>query len=298
MSEAVAEAPTSEAVVAYIPVLHEGYRRFLDAHAGGRPLYLIGPELYADYRPLAKDIRCLDAHLLASAIAAWGTCARVEVLDEPGARALALRAPLITLPAEDVSYRLVERFFAGCEVRYDTVFLRWDKSRTAQLLRPGARAVSAAGSQPAGDPPALGDARLAELIAAAQERAAASVDWWRQVGAAIRLGDGTVLTACNEHEPHRLSAYAVGDPRANFRKGVALELSTATHAEARLIARAAREGRATAGAVLYVTDFPCPPCAKLLAHAGIERLYFRDGYALLDGQDVLEAAGVELVQVG
>ena len=98
--------------------------------------------------------------------------------------------------------------------------------------------------------------------------------------------------------PTRSRAYAAGDPRSNFFKGVALELSTATHAEARLIARAAREGGATEGAVMYVTDFPCPPCAKLIAGAGVAKLYFRAGYAVLDGQDVLEAAGVELVQVG
>jgi dCMP deaminase len=48
---------------------------------------------------------------------------------------------------------------------------------------------------------------------------------------------------------------------------------------------------------MYVTDFPCPPCAKLIAGAGIARLYFRTGYAVLDGQDVLEQAGVEVVQV-
>jgi dCMP deaminase len=101
----------------------------------------------------------------------------------------------------------------------------------------------------------------------------------------------------HEHEPHRLSAYAAGDPRSNFFKGVGLELSTATHAEARLIAQAARDGVASNGAVMYVTDFPCPPCAKLIAVAGIKRLYFRTGYAVLDGQDVLEAAGVELVRV-
>jgi dCMP deaminase len=47
---------------------------------------------------------------------------------------------------------------------------------------------------------------------------------------------------------------------------------------------------------MYVTDFPCPPCAKLIAAAGISRLYFREGYAVLDGQDVLDAAGVEVVQ--
>ena len=47
---------------------------------------------------------------------------------------------------------------------------------------------------------------------------------------------------------------------------------------------------------MYVTDFPCPPCAKLIAAAGIARLYFREGYAVLDGSDVLEGAGIEVVQ--
>jgi dCMP deaminase len=275
----------SEVVVAYIPVLHEGYRRFLQAHAEGRPLLLVGPELYVDYRPLAKDIRALDANLLAAAISAWNICSQVLVLDRDGAERLGHDGATITMPAEDVSYQLVERFFARCEVRYDTMFLRWDKSRTAQMLVPRAR-------------PSLGeDPVLAEIVAAAEERASHSVDWWRQVGAAIRFATGTIIAVANEHEPHRLSAYTVGDPRANFFKGVALELSTATHAEARLIAHAARAGVSTHAAVMYVTDFPCPPCAKLLAHAGIERLYFRTGYAVLDGQDVLEAAGVELVQV-
>jgi dCMP deaminase len=90
----------------------------------------------------------------------------------------------------------------------------------------------------------------------------------------------------------------VGDPRSNFYKGVGFELSTATHAEARLIAQAARDGTSTEGAVMYVTDFPCPPCAKLIAAAGISRLYFRSGYAVLDGQQVLESAGVDLIQIG
>ncbi len=276
----------SEIVLAYIPVLHEGYRRFLDAHARGRRLFVVGPDLYADYRPLAKDIRALDAALVAEAIGGWGICSEVTVLDEHGAGLLASESPAITLPAEDVSYQIVERFFARCEVRYDTVFLRWDKSRTAQLL------------EPRGRPPLPDDAPiLAELVAAAEARAADSVDWWRRVGAAIRFADGTIRSAENEHEPHRLSAYAVGDPRSNFYKGVSLELSTATHAEARLIAQAAREGAATEGAVMYVTDFPCPPCAKLIAAAGVGRLYFRTGYAVLDGQDVLERAGVDLVLV-
>ena len=275
----------SEVVVAYIPVLHEGYRRFIAAHATGRRAFVVGPELYADYRPLAKDIRRLDAELVAAAIAAWGICSDVAVLDVAAAERLAAEGPTLTLPAEDVSYRVVERFFDRLAVRYDSVFLRWDKSRSATLVAP--RAARACVEVDA----------VRELGVQAQRAASSSIDWWRRVGAAMRFADGTTASACNEHLPHPLSPYAVGDPRGSFSQGVQLELSTAVHAEAKLIADAARRGVRTDGALLYVTDFPCPPCAKLIAGAGIARLYYRTGYAVLDGNDVLADAGVEIVHV-
>lgn len=292
----------SDCAIAYVPVLHEGYRRFIERHASGLPLYLIGPELYEDYRPLAKDIRALGAELAAQSIAAWGVSSRVSVLDEAGARELAASSPRIAMPAEDVSYRVAERFFERCEVSYDTVFLRWDKTKTAQLLQPRARAFAGheeLAAALAGEDAEAGEAgsELAELAAAAHEAAGESIDWWRQVGAALRLASGELMSATNVHNPHPLSAYAAGDPRANLYKGVGLELSTATHAEAGLIAQAAREGKTTKGGVMFVTDFPCPPCAKLIAGSGIVKLYFVEGYAVLDGQDVLEAAGVEIVRV-
>ena len=275
----------TDAVLAYIPVLHDGYRRFLEAHARDKPLYLIGRELYSDYRPLAKDIRCLDARLVRDAIASWGICSDVAVLDAHGAAELARLQLAMVLPAEDVSYLVAERFFGRCPVVYDPVFLRWDKSKTVQLLKPAsARTV------------AFGEA-IADIASAAEAQAARSIDWWRQVGAAIRFADGTIASAANEHSLHPLGAYAAGDPRSNFFKGVHLELSTAMHAEAQLLADAARRGVATEGAVMYVTDFPCPPCAKLVAAAGISRLYFRTGYAVLDGNDILDARGVEVVHV-
>ena len=272
-------------VVAYIPVLHEGYRRFLERHGRGRRLFVIGPELYADYRPLAKDIRCLDAGLVAAAVASWDICSEVSVLDAERAADLARDSPPLILPAEDVSYQVVERFFPRAPVRYYTAFLRWDKTKTVQMLEPTS-------------PHTISPAGLDQVLGRAESEAARSIDWWRQVGAAIRFADGTVRSATNEHVPHRMTAYVAGDPRANAFKGVSLELSTAHHAEARLIADAARVGRATEGGVMYVTDFPCPPCAKLIAAAGISELYFGTGYAVLDGEDVLRAAGTELLKIG
>jgi len=276
----------SEVVLAYVPVLHEGYRRFLERHARDRRVFVIGPELFADYRPLAKDVRALDAQDAAGALASLGIAASVAVLDAAGAEQLAAEDGLsLILPAEDVSHAVVERWFPRAAVRYDPAFLRWDKTRTVQLLDPAPERI------------VTGDAALAELSALAEDAATASLDWWRQVGAAIRFADGSTAAAANVHHPHPQAPYAAGDPRSNFTQGVELELSTATHAEAGLIARAAREGRATEGATIYVTDFPCPPCAKLIANAGFARVYYRRGYAVLDGRDVLEAAGVEIVAV-
>jgi dCMP deaminase len=271
--------------VLYVPVLHDGYRKFLERHATGARVLVVGPELYAEYRPLAKDIRALPADLAATAIASWGIGESVSVLTTAGAHRLAEACPTLVLPAEDVSYQLVERYFPRCAVHFDTVFLRWDKTKTTQLLEP--RPSSTMASRDV----------LAELTSAAEAAAQHSVDWWRQVGAAIRLASGEVRSVTNEHNPHRLSAYAAGDPRSNAYKGVSIELSTVTHAEARLIAEAARDGLSTKGASLFVTDFPCPPCAKLVAAAGVTKLYFREGYAMLDGEDVLRAANVEVVQV-
>ncbi len=275
----------TDAVVAYIPVLHEGYLRFIRKHASDRPLFVVGSSLYEDYRPLAKDIRRLDAPHVAAAIAAWRITPSVTVLEAGNVAELAASAESLTLPAEDVSYRLVEQCFSRCAVFYDTVFLRWDKTRTGQLRQPAPDRV--VGEQEV----------IADLRAKALAQAESSADWWRQVGAAIRFADGHVATASNEHRPHALSAYAVGDPRSNFFKGVQLELSTAMHAEARLIAEAARDGRPTPDSVMYVTDFPCPPCAKLIATAGVTRLYFRSGYAVLDGENTLSDAGVEVLHV-
>ncbi len=75
------------------------------------------------------------------------------------------------------------------------------------------------------------------------------------------------------------------------------DLSTALHAEAGIIAAAAADGRSLRGADLYVTTFPCPSCARLIAAAGFARCYFAGPYSVLDGEQVLRAAGVELYWV-
>ena len=75
------------------------------------------------------------------------------------------------------------------------------------------------------------------------------------------------------------------------------DLSTAIHAEAALIAGAARDGTSLAGADLYTTTFPCPACARLIAEAGFLRCFFAGQYSVLDGEQTLRAGGIGLIWV-
>lgn len=51
----------------------------------------------------------------------------------------------------------------------------------------------------------------------------------------------------------------------------------ASHAEANVLAFAAREGIRTDGCTLYVTHYPCSACARLIIQAGIIEVVVGDG---------------------
>ncbi len=67
------------------------------------------------------------------------------------------------------------------------------------------------------------------------------------------------------------------------------------HAEANAITKVARSSNSSDGATLYVTASPCIECAKLIIQAGIKRVVYGEKYRLVDGLELLERAGIELV---
>ena len=191
----------------------------------------------------------------------------------------------VTMPDEDVCHELAQRYLGGCDVRFDRTFLRWDRVNT--LIK----------RIPAGDRAIVAGTMDRELMGSAFAEAQKSSDWWRQVGAVLVRDGQVILAAHNRHLPTDYTPYIDGDPRNAFFKGVNIELGTVLHAEKALICEAARRGIATDGSRLYVTTYPCPPCAKAIAVCGIRRCYYSDGYAMLDGEQVLHDAGVETVFV-
>lgn len=111
-----------------------------------------------------------------------------------------------------------------------------------------------------------------------------------QVGAALVGPDKEV----------RLTAYN-GPPRGvrdlPERRERPAKYLYASHAEANLVAFAAREGIGTKDCTVYVTHFPCSGCAKTLIQAGVARVVVGVGTTSMPPQE-FEAAEIMFREAG
>jgi dCMP deaminase len=263
-------------LVLYLPVLHAGYERLLERY-GDAEVLLLGRGFHEFFPALRKDIRALAPERAAAYLGGPPRVRVVEPEDLPG-----VLGDDLVMPDEEIMRELAERY--GLNPAFERTFLRWDRPWSLEEAPVGAARISAEEFD-----------KL--FIKAARAQAERSSDWWRQVGA-VAVRDGEILAeAHNHHHPTEYSPYVDGDPRNEFRRGLRADLSTAIHAEASVVARAAREGFSLRGADLYVTTFPCPACARLIAETGFRRLYFTGTYSVLDGENVLKAANVEPIWV-
>lgn len=273
-------------VLLYLPVVHAGHEAFFARHGDAAEVLILGTGFRAEFKSLAKDIRALPPQRAAQFLRVMLPGTPIRVI-EPADLPAALTADTLVMPDEDVTRDLAAtRHLAdGRSLVFDKTFLRWDRE-WSQAKRP---ADPDATLQVGELPPAL--------LAQARELADHSSDWWRQVGAIAWRDDKVLGAAWNQHAPTEYAPYLDGDPRDNFSRGVRMDLSTAAHAEASIIARAARAGVSLDGADLYVTTFPCPACARLIAESGFRRCYFTGPYSVLDGDKILRAAGIGLFWV-
>lgn len=69
------------------------------------------------------------------------------------------------------------------------------------------------------------------------------------------------------------------------------------HAEANAILQAARNGARIDGAELYTTASPCWNCFKLIANAGISKIFYGEFYRDDRSREVSGKVGIELVDL-
>jgi dCMP deaminase len=290
LSPPPADAPTPDStiLVMYLPVLHRGYLDFLKKYQGS-VVYLLGDGFKEQFKPLKKDIRALSAAEAKSFLESLQWFFQVEILSPKSLSELATTWQAdekleIVMPDESELRELAEEYGLTEQVEFIPTFLRWDKNQTLA-------------EQALEDLPSTNDPQHLRWMHRAQELASTSQDIWRQVGCVVVKDGQELFSATNRHVPDAQQPVYDGDPRGNFSKGQHQELTTAFHVEAQCIAAAAKHGVSLAGSAIYVTTFPCPACAKLIAYSGVKELYFADGYGMLDGQKILESQGVKLQRV-
>lgn len=273
-------------ILLYLPVIHAGYEAFFVRHPDADEILLLGAGFSEVFPSVAKDIRALPPQRAAEYLRWAGYGRQVRVIEPPDLPR-AVTGDTLVLPDEDIMRSLASQhdLGSGRTIVFDKTFLRWDRewSRAQRPVRFDGEI-------------AIADTAIS-ILAHAQRIAGQSSDWWRQVGAIAVRGDDVLGYAWNHHHPTEYSPYIDGDPRDGFGRGVRADLSTAIHAEASIIARAARDGISLRGADLYATTFPCPACARLIAETGFSRCFFAGPYSVLDGENVLRAAGIEIFWV-
>jgi dCMP deaminase len=271
------------ALVAFVPVLHAGYVDLFRKYPG--VLYLIGPEFIPESFHLEREIRAIPLPEIKKMIETLAIFSKVFVLDKENLEDLAASDFKIVLPAEDVSEFFAKTYLKNKQPVFESVFLRWNRKISDTEYEVAADRV-------------VSDKKLdRRFMDKAGAEASKSSDWWRQIGA-VAVKNGKVLfSAHNRHLPTDFHLAAFGDPRSSFNAGERPDVYTSIHAEAAIVAEAAREGRSLDGASIYVSTFPCPNCARLLTKAGVKKLYYQKGYSLRDAETILKSAGVEIILV-
>lgn len=273
----------SRSIVAFVPVLHAGYLAFFKKYPS--EIYLLWHDTFPELCLLERDLRALPPNLMKKAVASLDVFTKVEMLDNQSLAMLQSTKRSIVMPNEDICRALAEKYFADSQVVFDTVFLRWDKIASlnkAPLLPPDRISRETFDRE-----------RIKEACGEAEK----SSDWWRHVGAVLVKNGQVLFCAHNEHLPSPHSPYINGDPRSNFNAGEMTHVSSAHHAEKRIIAHAARVGVSLLGTDLYVGTFPCAGCAMDIAEAGIWRVFYAEGYSNLAADGILRSKEVELIFV-
>ncbi|MCX6728671.1 MAG: deaminase [Candidatus Saccharibacteria bacterium] len=268
-----------ELFAGYIPVIHDGYIKAIDRHPDAE-IGVFNGEILDKLPYLRKDIRALSPEDAKKAIDGLG---RRSVIMGQSALNRALKSPII-MPDDDITRMIIEAN-PNADITTEPIFLRWDRDNsTEKLAIEPDRVVSMDENDP--------------IVIALNDELSKSTNWWRHLGAVIVDRDSNIaLQAHNSSVPTEYTSLIESDPRITAKRGESIERTIDMHAEAQIFAEASKHGIALEGCSICVSTFPCPTCAKLIAHSGMKACYYIEGYAMLDGQSILRDFGVEIIKI-
>jgi dCMP deaminase len=275
------------AALVYAPVLHRGYLDWVKRHCDlGHDVYLISESFADEIDIRRKDLRALSAREILPALCSVSGCFVVGVFTRENSSNVVARYEHFVFADEDISEHIMSEMFQGCSYEVECVFLRYDRKKSilAKEVTPDRVATS-------------DDAVVKSIMQKVVDRGLKSSDWFIRVGAGLVRNGEVLMLEHNEHVPSPNIVDALGSVRTNYKQGIHIDRSTALHAEGALFARALREGITLTGADLYVSTFPCPYCSPIVARSGIARLFYVQGYSMIEGEEDIRQSGIEIIRV-
>ena len=269
-------------LILHIPVIHKGYLNFFKKIKGKvSSVYLIDEKLQEELSKIRRDISSIDSGTIKELLDKMGFQS-VFILSKKDIKKI--KGDRIILVQDEISRNLYDKYLRGKKVEWDSVFLRWDRGHILADLPTKNISVS---KKPFDF----------KMMKEAYKESEKSGDWWRQIGAVLVKNGKIVLRSYNMGVPTDNTPYQLGSMRDFFKAGEKQEMSPTIHAEQAIISEAAKRGIRLLGTSLYITHYPCPLCAKLVAYSGVKKLYFSEGASNLDGIKVLNSAGVGVSRV-
>ena len=269
-------------LILHISVIHKGYLDFFKKNLNKiSNIYIIDEKLQKELLEIKPDIASLDVDTVRDLLDKIGF-KNILVLSKNNFKKLGDRE--IILIQDEISRNLAQKYLRGKKIEWQSVFLRWDKELVL-TQKPLKDIISSKNSF---------DIKTMKEAYRESER---SSDWWRQIGAVLVKNKKIILWGNNKDLPSDHTTYQVGEVRDFFKAGERHDLASTIHAEENIVAQAAKKGISLKGTSLYVTTFPCPVCAKLIALSGIKNIYFAEGGSNFDARKVLEAVGIKITRV-
>jgi dCMP deaminase len=268
---------TKRDLVIHLPVIHKGFIDFF--HKKSKEIgmiYILDEKFLTSLSDTKPDIASIDSQTAKNLLEKMGFT-KVSILKRRNINQLGYQVLLVD---DEVSRSLKDTFLVDKDIKWERVFLRWDKSRVSSPVVKSSRTSKRPFDK--------------KMMKQAYLEADKSSDWWRQVGAVLVKNKKIILKSYNVGVPTDHSPYQVGAIRDLLEVGQNPELSSTIHAEQTIIATAAKRGISLEGTFIYITHFPCSICAKLIAYSGIKKCYFGESSSNLDGQNAMKSKGVDI----
>lgn len=289
----MAEIKKTILIIGEFSVFHKGYTDFLAKMAKDKRhkfyIGILGNKLIKDLTALEQDIRKVSPEDTERILSSFLPVEKYFTIEKDNFSGIIkeINPEKIIILKGDKSEAFAEKYLNKYKdiVQNFDIRLRWQDSKVQEFKKEVSKI------------PQKEMAEYQKFMAEAQMEAEKSKCWWRQVGAVAVKDEKVIFRGFNKMLPNEDECYKIGCIRDSIAPGKSPEICSVTHAEATIISLAANEGVSLKDTILFVTHFPCPACAKLVALAGFKKIVYARGSSVFDGERVMASKKVDIVKI-